>query len=99
MASGIPKLTARTPLPWTKKQIERVHTVEAQPHSWGQQCGNKRSYDTMEKAQTVASKMNVKTGGERFDAYRCPHCKLFHFGHRVGTKEYKFKNLGVKNEH
>ena len=44
------------------------------------QCAGKRGYGTKAKAKRSARRAERIIG--RLSAYRCPHCDLFHLGHR-----------------
>ncbi len=45
-----------------------------------EQCVGKRGYGSKAKAKRHARRAEGTIG--RLHAYRCPHCDLFHLGHR-----------------
>ncbi len=50
-------------------------------HSPEAQCKGKKGYDSKTKAKRYARRGESRLG--RLFAYRCPHCDLFHLGHRA----------------
>lgn len=47
------------------------------------QCAGKRGYSSKAKAKRSGRRSEWLLG--RLSAYRCPHCNLFHLGHRRST--------------
>jgi hypothetical protein len=45
------------------------------------QCQGKRGYSTKAYAKSAGRRAEQHTKN-RLTAYRCPHCDLFHLGHR-----------------
>ncbi len=46
------------------------------------QCEGKHGYSSKRKAKTAGRRAEPHVSG-RLSAYRCPHCDLFHLGHRA----------------
>lgn len=49
-------------------------------HDSALQCAGKRGYASKTRAKRHARRAESVIG--RLSAYRCPHCNLFHLGHR-----------------
>lgn len=47
------------------------------------QCAGKHGYGTKSKAKRAYRRKGSTVG--RLFAYRCPHCDLFHLGHRPSS--------------
>jgi len=46
-------------------------------------CGKKRGYGNRKNAKSILNKMK-RCGGKNLQIYPCPHCDMFHIGHRRG---------------
>lgn len=45
-------------------------------------CTGKRAFDTLEAADAAAYRpRGTLNRGNFMQGYRCPHCRLFHYGH------------------
>jgi hypothetical protein len=52
-----------------------------------EQCTGKKGYGSKAIAKRVlrrAPKMDDRWIRSELDVYRCPHCRLFHIGHKAG---------------
>ena len=49
------------------------------------QCHSKRTYPNSREAKQAARWTMATQGGSKMIAYRCPHCKKWHAGHKVGS--------------
>lgn len=54
----------------------------------------KKSYDTLEEAEEVARKRNLKLekGELPYSAYKCAYCGKYHIGHRASSKKHRVYN-------
>jgi len=46
-------------------------------------CANKKLYQTRAEAKRAARLMEKFNRDEKFQAYRCRHCDMYHIGHAI----------------
>ena len=54
----------------------------------GHRCGEKRTYPDRTTARAALARFIATTGayGPRMMVFRCPRCRLFHYGRRSGFR-------------
>ncbi len=50
------------------------------------QCVGKRGYRTKANAKRMLRRSQALHGRDRLRVYRCPHCDLWHVGHKPGKR-------------